>query len=172
LTFLELDRRDGKAVFAIFVDASSSEAGRLQNRAVCATGTVELRGETPGLSVAGVRQILVFEHVPVVVQSIPPLGTLPGYGQVINPRPVREVRPSYDRSTAKEGTVVLECVVQADGKIGDVRIVKSLDAESGLDEAAVLAAKEWEFQPASRGGTPIPMLVTIELFFSRRLPHH
>lgn len=46
-----------------------------------------------------------------------------------------------------QGVVLLECVVQTDGSVGDVRILKSLDKVFGLDEEAIKAARQWRFVP-------------------------
>jgi protein TonB len=94
----------------------------------------------------------------------------PGSG-VINPRILREVKPQYtaDAMRAKvQGTVLLECVVLPDGTVGRVDVVKSLDPTFGLDAEAVKAAKQWRFQPGTRFGEPVAVLVTIELTFTLR----
>jgi TonB family protein len=94
----------------------------------------------------------------------------PGSG-VINPRILREVKPQYtaDAMRAKvQGTVLLECVVLADGTVGRVDVVKSLDPTFGLDQEAVKAAKQWRFVPGTRFGEPVAVLVTIELTFTLR----
>jgi TonB family protein len=94
----------------------------------------------------------------------------PGNG-VENPRLVREVKPQYtaDAMRAKiQGAVWLECVVLPDGSVGDVRVIRSLDSTFGLDQEAIRAAKQWRFQPGTRFGEPVPVLVTIELTFTLR----
>lgn len=94
----------------------------------------------------------------------------PGSG-VINPRVLREVKPQYtaDAMRAKvQGTVLLECVVMPDGSVGRVDVVKSLDPTFGLNQEAVKAAKQWRFQPGTRFGEPVAVLVTIELTFTLR----
>jgi TonB family protein len=94
----------------------------------------------------------------------------PGNG-VENPRLIREVKPQYtaDAMRAKiQGAVWLECVVLPDGTVGDVRVVRSLDSTFGLDQEAIRAAKQWRFQPGTRFGEPVPVLVTIELTFTLR----
>ena len=62
--------------------------------------------------------------------------------------------------------MVLECVVNTDGSVGDVKVVQSLDAEHGLNEEAIKAAKQWRFVPGSRDGQPVPVLITIEMAFA------
>lgn len=94
----------------------------------------------------------------------------PGNG-VENPRLVREVKPAYtaDAMRAKiQGAVWLECVVLPDGTVGEVRVIRSLDSTFGLDQEAVKAAKQWRFQPGTRFGEPVPVLITIELTFTLR----
>jgi protein TonB len=94
----------------------------------------------------------------------------PGSG-IVNPRILREVKPQYtaDAMRAKvQGTVLLECVVLADGTVGRVDVVRSLDPTFGLDFEAVKAARQWQFQPGTRFGEPVNVLVTIELTFTLR----
>jgi TonB family protein len=91
----------------------------------------------------------------------------PGSG-IDNPILIREVKPLYTREALQakiEGVVLLEAVVQPDGTVSDVRIVRSLDPHFGLDREAVKAAKKWWFIPGKRQGVPVPVIVTIELTF-------
>ncbi len=92
----------------------------------------------------------------------------PGAGTVL-PRVLREVTPQYTAEALRAriaGTVHLDMVVWPDGTIGDVRVTRSLDP--GLDEQAIRAAKQWRFTPGTRFGVPVPILVSVEFFFSLR----
>jgi TonB family protein len=94
----------------------------------------------------------------------------PGSGIEL-PRLLREVKPQYtaDAMRAKiQGTVVLDCVVTAEGTVGECQVVRSLDSSFGLDQKAVEAARQWRFVPGKRLGQPVPVLVTIELTFTLR----
>ena len=94
----------------------------------------------------------------------------PGSGIEL-PRLLREVKPQYtaDAMRAKiQGTAVLDCVVTAEGTVGECQIARSLDSSFGLDQEAVKAAKQWRFVPGKRLGQPVPVLVTIELTFTLR----
>jgi protein TonB len=94
----------------------------------------------------------------------------PGNG-VLEPRLLRQVKPQYtaDAMRAKvQGVVWLDCVVMPDGTVGDVEIVRSLDPVWGLDQEAVKAARQWRFEPGTRNGEPVAVLVTIELTFTLR----
>jgi TonB family protein len=94
----------------------------------------------------------------------------PGNGVTL-PRLVREVKPNYtsDAMRAKiQGIVVLECVINTNGDVTEVRILQSLDRIFGLDQEAIKAAKQWRFSPGSRLGEPVPVLITMELSFTLR----
>jgi TonB family protein len=94
----------------------------------------------------------------------------PGNG-IDLPRVLREVKPQYtaDAMRAKvQGTVLIECVVERDGSVDQVHIIRSLDPTFGLDQEAVKAAKQWRFAPGMRMGEPVPVLITIELTFTLR----
>jgi TonB family protein len=63
-----------------------------------------------------------------------------------------------------EGVVVLQVIVQPDGRATDIQIVKSVDP--GLAQKAVEAVSRWQFNPARRGdGEPVPVKVPIEVTF-------
>lgn len=94
----------------------------------------------------------------------------PGSGVTL-PEVLREVKPQYtaDAMRAKvQGTVWLECIVMPDGTVGEVRVTKSLDSVFGLDEQAIRAARQWRFKPGTKGGQPVPVIITIELTFTLR----
>jgi TonB family protein len=94
----------------------------------------------------------------------------PGNGVTV-PVLVREVKPAYTAEAMRakvQGTVLVECVVQPDGSVGSVQILKSLDSTFGLDQEAIKAAKQWRFRPGLRQGEPVPVLITIELSFTLR----
>jgi protein TonB len=87
------------------------------------------------------------------------------------PRLLQEVKPNYtaDAMRAKvEGLVGLEIVVLADGSVGRVSIVRSLDNRFGLDEAAITAVRRWRFEPGRRLGRAVPVRVGVEMSFNLR----
>jgi TonB family protein len=91
----------------------------------------------------------------------------PGNG-VSWPDLIEMVKPIYTPEamrTKMQGIVTLEVVVLENGRVGDVRVVKSLDRASGLDAAAITAAKQWTFKPGMKDGKPVATKVTLELEF-------
>jgi periplasmic protein TonB len=94
----------------------------------------------------------------------------PGNG-VNMPRVLNEVKPSYTAEAMRakiQGVVMVEAVVMPDGGVGQVTIVRSLDPTFGLDQEAVKAVRKWRFAPGTRFGSPVPVLVEIELTFTLR----
>lgn len=89
------------------------------------------------------------------------------------PALLKEVKPSYTAEAMRariQGVVGLECVVETDGKVGDAKVIRSLDAVHGLDAQAIKAVKQWRFKPAMRDGKPVRTAVTIEMAFTLRDP--
>ena len=89
-------------------------------------------------------------------------------GEVSSPTLLKRVDPRYTSEAMMSkitGVVMLEAVVRADGTIGAVRVVKSLDARYGLDRAAIEAAKQWQFRPGMRRGQAVDVIVTLILDF-------
>jgi protein TonB len=106
-------------------------------------------------------------------------GTNGGFGDrvfqpgndVTRPALLREVKPAYTSDAMRahlQGSVFLWCVVNRDGSVGDVKILRSLDPTFGLDLEAIKAARQWRFRPGTRRGEPVPVLITIQLDFSLR----
>lgn len=90
---------------------------------------------------------------------------------VTRPELIRDVKPAYTAAAMRariEGVVLLECVVGVDGRVGVVKILRSADRASSLDDEAVKAARQWQFRPGRRDGVAVPVFVTIELTFSMR----
>ena len=88
---------------------------------------------------------------------------------VISPRLIRQVRPQYTATALKakiQGAVVLEGVVNSDGTVGDVKVIRSLDTVYGLAEEAIKAFRQARFSPGTRLGQPVPVLVMFESTFT------
>jgi TonB family protein len=90
---------------------------------------------------------------------------------VTAPQLVYRVEPEYPEEARKagiEGTVVLYAVVNPDGMIRNVRVIRSLDPV--LDENAMKAVRQWKFKPGMKDGKPVPVAASIEVTF-RLLDH-
>lgn len=94
----------------------------------------------------------------------------PGNG-VENPIRIREVKPQYTPEAMRakiQGTVELEAIIGPDGKVTEVRVIRSLDKVFGLDEQARKAVFATPFIPCKKTGQPVACLVVFELQFTLR----
>lgn len=104
-------------------------------------------------------------------QPWPPAGVPRAGAGVTSPRLIKEAKPGYtaDAKRARiQGVVAMEAVVEADGTVGKVRVVRSLDRQFGLDEEAVKTVKKWRFTPGKKDGVAVPVLVEVEMTFTLR----
>ena len=65
-----------------------------------------------------------------------------------------------------QGTVLLEAIVRANGRTEIVRVIRPLGY--GLEENAAGALGQWVFEPGTRMGQPVDVLLTIEVNFNLR----
>jgi TonB family protein len=87
-------------------------------------------------------------------------------GGVSQPAVVYKVDPEYSEEARKakySGTVLLQLVVDIDGKAKNIKVVKGVGL--GLDEKAVEAVQKWKFTPGKKNGQPVPVYATVEVNF-------
>jgi len=88
---------------------------------------------------------------------------------VVLPVPIHQERPQYTPAAMAaqiEGSVLLETLVMADGSVGNVKVVRSLDSELGLDQQAIDALNHWTWKPGTRNGEPTRVAVQVEMTFT------
>jgi TonB family protein len=82
------------------------------------------------------------------------------------PRKTKDVPPVYpvDAQRARiGGMVVLEAVIDRQGKVKDLRVLQSVPE---LDSAAIKAVSQWEYSPTLIAGVPVEIIMTVTLTFS------
>ena len=75
-------------------------------------------------------------------------------------------RPPYSKEAkaAKyQGTVLVEGIVTLDGRITNLRVLKSPGL--GLEESVLKTLKTWKCKPATHEGKPVPTLTPFEITF-------
>jgi periplasmic protein TonB len=85
---------------------------------------------------------------------------VPAYEVTTMPLPQRRCSGKYTDEAMQagvEGTVVLDLVIGADGRVRDVHVVEGLG--HGLDEAAIAAMKACPFSPGRRGEEAVPVRI-------------
>jgi TonB family protein len=120
------------------------------------------------LAVAGTATAAVVGSFPMTQKENTTKVYKPGDGITL-PAVVNEVKPKYTPEAMQQriqGSVWMRVVVLADGNVGDVQITRSLDAEYGLDQQALKAAKQWKFKPGTKDGKPVAVQVTVEMTFT------
>jgi TonB family protein len=94
-----------------------------------------------------------------------------GSGGASQPVLVYSVQPRYTEEAMRarlQGVVELDAVVLPDGRLGDIRVARSLDRAFGLDDRAVEAVKQWRFLPGRVGGVAVAVPIRVELTFTIR----
>ncbi len=93
----------------------------------------------------------------------------PGTGVVMDydspPRPIKITRPQYPQEAfinKVEGTVVVEILIDTQGRVARARVIHSVPL---LDEAALETAYQWTFRPAVKGGQPVPAIAHAPVAF-------
>lgn len=87
-------------------------------------------------------------------------------GGVSAPHAIYDPEPEYSEEARKaryQGVVVLQVVIGADGRPGDVRVARTLGM--GLDQKAIDAVRQWRFEPALKDRRPVAVVVNIEVTF-------
>jgi TonB family protein len=93
-------------------------------------------------------------------------GALRVGGNIRTPRKVKDVRPLYPqeaRDAGVQGVVIIEMRVEADGRVGSARVLRSIPL---LDQAALDAVQQWEFEPTLLNGAPIAVVMTVTVQFT------
>ena len=105
--------------------------------------------------------------LPTAPPPFEPAGPRRVGGDVLPPVKIHAPPPRYTeiaRKTRTEGLVILEAVIDADGRVTDLRLIQGLPM--GLEEAAIQAVREWRFEPATCNGKPVAVLYNLTINFT------
>jgi TonB family protein len=103
----------------------------------------------------------------------PPAPPAPGTpvrvgGAVRAPTLTRKVNPVYPpiaQSARVQGVVILEALIDEQGRVASARVLRSIPL---LDQAALDAVRQWEYVPTLLNGAPTAIIMTVTVDF--RLP--
>jgi TonB family protein len=142
------------------VDAKMSEA----ERAVFSGRKVySLSLNMPNLNSAGGSWIIHFAAMKADSTPPNPSGEAT---DLSSPVATRKVDPAYPLELMRQnvsGTVILHAIILADGTVGTVRVLRSVDDR--LDQFASDAIAKWQFQPAMKNGSPVAVEATFWIPF-------
>jgi serine/threonine-protein kinase len=107
---------------------------------------------------------------PTTRRSAPPPTPVRVGGAIEAPKLLRRVSPEYPsmaRSARLQGVVVLEATIGTDGKVTNVRVVRSIPL---LDTAAADAVRQWEYEPTIVKGVAVPVITSVAVEFKLTPP--
>ncbi|OGC77012.1 MAG: hypothetical protein A2Z27_01175 [candidate division Zixibacteria bacterium RBG_16_50_21] len=107
-----------------------------------------------------------------VAISIPEEELFPNRGDFVavevEPKVINKVQPIYPelaRRANVEGTVFLDILVDKEGKVRKVEVLKASGTNVGFEEAAKEAVKQWVFSPAIQNDKPVAVWMTLPVKF-------
>jgi TonB family protein len=133
-----------------------------------------------GLDAAAVDAVRQWEYAPTVIDdvAVPVISSVAVEFKLTAPPPVRvggtikppaqtkRVSPPYPpeaQAAGVQGVVIMEATIGADGKVTDVRVLRSIPL---LDQAALAAVRQWEYAPTVVNGITVPVVMTVTLNFT------
>jgi TonB family protein len=90
--------------------------------------------------------------------------------EVPSPKRKKLILPEYPEAAKEQGIrgiVLVELVIERDGEVGEATILRSIPA---LDDAALTAVRQWEYEPTKLDGRPVRVRLSVPITFSLKLP--
>ena len=87
-------------------------------------------------------------------------------GRIAPPRPLEQPPPRYSEAARRariQGPVVLALILGEDGRVASLEVVRGLPF--GLSDAAAEAVARWRYEPATLGGRPVKVRMTVTVNF-------
>lgn len=107
------------------------------------------------------------EKIVVEEEALPPPDEFVAFEEP--PAPISLPQPKYPEMARKagvEGMVILNVLIDKNGKVRDIRVIKGIGA--GLDEAATEAARQSTWTPAIQNHKPVAVWVSLPMRFKLR----
>ena len=120
----------------------------------------DVAGGVPGGVIGGVVGGLPDAPAP------PPQKAIRVGGQIKQPKKLKDVAPVYPdiaKQARVQGIVILEAIIDPQGSVTNVRVLRSIPL---LDNAAIAAVKQWRYEPTLLNGVPVPIVMTVTVNFS------
>ena len=80
---------------------------------------------------------------------------------------VSPVFPLEAQAAGQRGIVIIELVIDEAGKVSTADVLRSVPP---FDEAALTAARQWEYEVTKVDGKPVPVRLTVPITFALKLP--
>jgi protein TonB len=95
----------------------------------------------------------------------PPMALRVG-GNIRAPQKTRNVPPEYPGIAQRarvQGMVIIEATINREGRVSEARVLRSIPL---LDQAALDAVRQWEYEPTLLNGVPVPLIMTVTVNFT------
>jgi TonB family protein len=89
-------------------------------------------------------------------------------GTIQPPKKIKDMPPEYPaiaQQARVQGVVIVEVRIDERGMMSDTRILRSIPL---LDQAAIDAVKQWQYEPTLLNGVAVPVLMTVTVNFTLR----
>jgi TonB family protein len=93
-----------------------------------------------------------------------------GENGIAAPRKTKNVLPVYPpeaQARGERGIVIVELVINTEGKVASARVVRSIPP---FDEAALAAVRQWEYEVTRVNGKPVSVRHTVPITFALKIP--
>ncbi len=137
------------------VEAGSARAARTSAKRTAAAAEGSRPGARLGSRLGGLAEAPPPAPMPLRVG-----------GQILAPRKTRNVQPVYPQiaqSARVQGRVIIEATIDREGRVADARMLRSIPL---LDQAALDAVRQWEYEPTLLNGVTVPVIMTVTVTFS------
>jgi TonB family protein len=152
-----------KDVFAVEVKEKEEEP-----RPLLATDIVVPEGKTATLGFSDSEEKIFFltlHRGPNQKSMAKDVQRLPKEGK--GPKLIKKVDPVYPpeaRQAGVEGTVILEAIIDVQGKVTNIKVLKG--ENDLLNKAACEALRQWEYEPILVDGKPMRFVFTVTMLFT------
>jgi len=140
----------------------ATETGREPLVAPTSIGAIAGVESGSPLSIEGVR-VESAVAPPPSREPIAPVRLHPSMTAPVKVVDAAPVYPSIARIAHIQGVVILEAVLDVEGRVDSVRVLRSI---AQLDQSAVDAVKRWRFTPALLNGQPVSVVMTVTVNFT------
>jgi TonB family protein len=82
--------------------------------------------------------------------------------------PESKIEPDYPevaRHARLDARVILQAVVEPDGTVGKISVLRCTRPNVGFEDSSVRAVKQWRYEPATRNGRPVAVYFTVLVEF-------
>jgi protein TonB len=122
-------------------------------------------GGIPGGVVGGLLESKIIPPPPVPQPVVPPAPVRVG-GAITAPALLSRIAPEYPSIAVHakvQGIVILEAIVDRQGRVENVKVLRSVPL---LDAAAIAAVRQWRYSPLLLNGQAERFVLTVSVSFS------